>query len=94
MILKLTLRELLADLSFVAFGIVCLKLAFNRQIAPGSVPNVYLLVLGIAFFVTIPIFHIYSCLSRDFLVSMLLSYLIAVVLVTVTLVVCVLNGSV
>ena len=89
-----SLRELFACVACVAFGIVSVKLAFNRRIAPGSVPNVYLLVVGIAFFVMIPILYWRMRQSAGFFKSIVLSFLVSVLLVAITLVFCVLNGNV
>ena len=91
-----TLRELLVDTAFVAGGITCLKLAFNKRIAPGSVPNVYLLVLGGAFLVAIPVLH--CMLTREnpriFFSTVVVAIFLSVVLVSILLIVAVLTGLV
>lgn len=79
------MRQLLTATLCVALGITCLKLSFDRRIAPGSVPNFYLFVIGVSLFVVIPIFHVIHRSDRKLLVSVIGSFLVSMLLVITVL---------
>lgn len=97
--LKLTLQELFASTFFIAVAVLSLKLSFDKRIAPGSVPNFYLLVTGFALIAMIPIqFLLVSIGDGSRPVPVITSYCIAffvsILLVLIALALAILGGVV
>ena len=95
--LRLTLQDLFAGTFFIAVAMLCLKLSFDKRIAPGSVPNFYLFVAGFAFIVMIPIQFLLvatATWSSASCTSYFIAFCIAVVLVLVALGMAILGGVV
>lgn len=78
---QLSLAQLLAVIVCIALGITCLRLSVHPRFIGGSVPNINLIVIGLAMFVVIPAFSIFSRASwtplAKLLGAMALSILIA-----------------
>jgi len=91
---QLTVLQLITATLCVAVGITCLQLSFDRRFAGGSVPNVYLIVIGLSLFVVIPIFHIIRRTDRSLIASLLGSLLISVFAVVAVLAFLVFSGTI
>lgn len=96
MIRGLSIQELFIDIGFVAVGVSSLQLAFNKRIAPGSVPNFYLLVFGLSLIGSVLVLRLLS--SRKNSLPLITNVSIAVgasiVIVVLNLFLAVLTGSV
>lgn len=91
---QVTMRQLAAATLCVAVGITCVRLSFAPRFAGGSVPNFFLIVLGLSCFVVVPIYHVIQQTNSDVLGTAIASLLAAIAATVTVLVFLILSGVV
>jgi low temperature requirement protein LtrA len=91
---QVSIAHLLAAMICIAIGITCLRLSFHRRFAGGSLPNVYLIVLGLALFVVIPTFSLCRRANWTPLANFVGSLALSILIVIAVLAFLVLSGTI
>ncbi len=91
---QVSIGQLLTAMLCIAVGIICLRLSFHRRFAGGSVPNVYLIVIGLALFVVIPTFSLFRRANWTPLANFVGSLALSILIVIAILAFLVLSGTI
>ncbi len=93
-IFQLSIGQLLTAMLCIAIGITCIRLSLHRRFAGGSVPNVYLIVIGLALFVVIPAFPLFRRANWTRLANFVGSLALSILIVMAMLAFLVLSGTI
>ena len=91
---QLSIRQLMFATLSIALGITCLRFSFDRRFAAGSVPNVYLIVIGLSLFVVVPMFHYCQRPNWALLANLLISLALSIFVIVIVLAFLVVSGTI